>query len=355
VQAVIAQESGGQPRVVSKAGAIGLGQLMPATARGLGVTDPYNPEQNIKGTVKYLAQQLKTFGGDKQKALAAYNAGPGAVKKYGGIPPYKETQNYVKAIMARAGKGSAPTTLKQVAQAGVPIARNDIPQLEPTGALKTGENWYTRPDLTSENGLFRADLVKFDLENRLGNLKGGQVLSQNPLQEAYNNREQAMKTSLLPTIAENGMLGNTMQLQQQDKQFTQELGFRQQQLAMQQEQQAYLRQQAEASAMGGGRQNQIESIDSEIEAISKVASNPKLDDLTRKSMLERLRELSKLKDGLFGFGSGSVSDSSQLQFEAGGGASPVGGGQAPPPIPYRSMPSVPHPGKKWNPNRRVWE
>jgi len=99
LQGLIAQESGGQPRVVSKAGAIGLGQLMPATARGLGVTDPYNPEQNIKGTVKYLAQQLKTFGGDKQKALAAYNAGPNAVKKYGGIPPYKETQNYVKAIV----------------------------------------------------------------------------------------------------------------------------------------------------------------------------------------------------------------------------------------------------------------
>lgn len=81
----------------SPKGALGVFQLMPATAKGLKV-DPTNLEQNIDGGVRYLAQQLKTFGGDIDKTLAAYNAGPNAVRKYNGIPPYKETQNYVKAI-----------------------------------------------------------------------------------------------------------------------------------------------------------------------------------------------------------------------------------------------------------------
>ena len=74
-------------------------QLMPKTAEGLGVKDPYDPLQNLEGGVKYLAQQLDRFGGNVSLALAAYNAGPGAVSKYGGIPPYNETQNYVRKIM----------------------------------------------------------------------------------------------------------------------------------------------------------------------------------------------------------------------------------------------------------------
>lgn len=73
-------------------------QLMPATARGLGVKDPYDPTQNIEGGTKYLARLKRLFKGDTRKALAAYNAGPGAVQKYGGVPPYRETQNYVKAV-----------------------------------------------------------------------------------------------------------------------------------------------------------------------------------------------------------------------------------------------------------------
>jgi len=100
VLSVIRQESGFNPAARSGAGAEGLMQLMPATAKSMGVFNTMNPYQNLRGGVKYLAQQIQTFDGNIPKALAAYNAGPEAVKRYNGIPPYKETQNYVESIMA---------------------------------------------------------------------------------------------------------------------------------------------------------------------------------------------------------------------------------------------------------------
>ncbi|MBS1706824.1 MAG: lytic transglycosylase domain-containing protein [Armatimonadetes bacterium] len=104
-EALIGTESDFRPDLVSNKGAQGLAQLMPETARSLGVRDPFNPDQNLDGGAKYLAQMMRQFNNNPELALAAYNAGPGAVTRYNGIPPFAETRNYVRKVMARFNAG----------------------------------------------------------------------------------------------------------------------------------------------------------------------------------------------------------------------------------------------------------
>ena len=103
LKAVAKAESGFQADAVSRCGAQGIMQLMPSTAKSLGVSDPFDAEQNVMGGAKYLGSLLNRYG-DAKLALAAYNAGSGNVKKYGGIPPFAETRNYVEKVLSYAGQ-----------------------------------------------------------------------------------------------------------------------------------------------------------------------------------------------------------------------------------------------------------
>lgn len=106
--ALVQEESGFDPAARSSAGAMGLTQLMPGTAASLGVSDPWNASENLNGGATYLAGLLQSYHGNVALALAAYNAGPGAVTRWGGIPPYPQTQAYVRNILAMAGLSAPP-------------------------------------------------------------------------------------------------------------------------------------------------------------------------------------------------------------------------------------------------------
>jgi soluble lytic murein transglycosylase-like protein len=111
VRAVVQAESGFNPSAISPKGALGLMQLMPATARELGVDNPFHPEQNIRGGVTYLKRLLDMYNQDLTLALAAYNAGPASVERYGDVPPYQETQDYVSKITTVTTRKTPPPTL----------------------------------------------------------------------------------------------------------------------------------------------------------------------------------------------------------------------------------------------------
>ena len=104
VRSVVEMESGGNPRATSRAGAMGLMQLMPSTAEMLGVQDPYDPEQNLDGGIRYLKTLLERYKGREDLSLAAYHSGPSRVDHYGGVPPHPMVNHYVKCVLAMIGR-----------------------------------------------------------------------------------------------------------------------------------------------------------------------------------------------------------------------------------------------------------
>lgn len=163
LKGLIRQESNFNATARSGAGAQGLTQLMPATAKSLGV-DASDPAQAIDGGAKYLKQQLDRFGGDASKALAAYNAGPGAVAKYGGVPPYAETQNYVKNVLAYAdqyrGSGATAATATATGTTAATAAQL-LQQTQPVSAaslLATSDD-SSDADTTSSSGTLNYSTV----------------------------------------------------------------------------------------------------------------------------------------------------------------------------------------------------
>src|SRR5579859_582969 len=145
VDSVIRVESNYDPNAVSPAGAMGLMQLIPSTARRFGVNDTFHPQQNIEGGVRYLKYLMQLYNGDERLALAAYNAGEGAVAKYKGIPPYPETQNYVYQVGKKLGQSreaeKKAQALKAQSQAKPGV---QVPVIEKTVAADGREYYRTR-------------------------------------------------------------------------------------------------------------------------------------------------------------------------------------------------------------------
>ena len=167
-------ESGFDANAVSPAGAQGVMQLMPATARSLGVDDPFDARSNIMGGAKYISQKLKQYNGDIDLALAAYNAGSGNVAKYGGVPPFKETRNYISRI--RRYMNSDLTTGKTVEArgAGVNAAAGGASGIQAVGTKGSGRDVSgSTYKLSQDNAQYFVEMMRMQMLNRAGTLSRG--------------------------------------------------------------------------------------------------------------------------------------------------------------------------------------
>lgn len=160
VEAVARAESALNPYAVSPAGALGLMQLMPATARAFGVTDPFDPAQNVEAGARYLRHLLDRFGGDLKLALAAYNAGPGAVRRFGGVPPYRETRRYVEKVLALLSEAKTDERQEELRPSPGPRPALSAADGAPAGSTVLNSDYENKAPVGCAPGIIRPAAVR---------------------------------------------------------------------------------------------------------------------------------------------------------------------------------------------------